>query len=61
MSKAAALFVGAHSKFVSLLEAYKEKLLGEEAPEPAAEAPEPAEAEASDETAPEAEASNEEE
>ncbi|HET9310280.1 MAG TPA: 50S ribosomal protein L10 [Actinomycetota bacterium] len=61
MSKAAALFVGAQSKFVSLLEAYKEKLPGEEAPEPAAEAPEPAEAEASDETAPEAEASNEEE
>jgi len=33
MSKAAALFVGAQSKFVSLLEAYKEKLPGEEAPE----------------------------
>jgi len=57
MSKAAALFVGAQSKFVSLLEAYKEKLPSEEAPEPEAA---PAEAEASDET-PEAEASNEEE
>lgn len=65
MSKAAALFVGAQSKFVSLLEAYKEKVPGEEvaeaAPEPEAaaeaEASEP-EAEASDETT-EAEASDE--
>lgn len=65
MSKAAALFVGAQSKFVSLLEAYKEKVPGEDvaeaAPEPEAaaeaEAPEP-EAEASDETT-EAEASDE--
>jgi len=60
MSKAAALFVGAQSKFVSLLEAYKEKLPGEEAPE-AAEAEEAPEPEASDETTPEAETSNEEE
>ena len=69
MSKAAALFVGAQSKFASLLEAYKEKLPGEEAPEPEAapaeaeasdETPETPEAEASDET-PEAEVSNEEE
>jgi large subunit ribosomal protein L10 len=50
MSKAAALFVGAQSKFLSLLEAYKAKLPGEEAPEPEAAAePEPAEAEASPE------------
>ena len=66
MSKAAALFVGAQSKFLSLLEAYKEKVPGEdvaEAPSPrrrsprqrGAEAPEP---EASDETT-EAEASDE--
>ena len=43
MTKAAALFVGAQSKFLSLLEAYKEKLPSEEAPpEAAAEAePEP--------------------
>ncbi len=48
MSKAAALFVGAQSKFLSLLEAYKAKLPGEEAPEPEAAAePEAAEAEAS--------------
>jgi large subunit ribosomal protein L10 len=32
MSKAAALFVGAQSKFLSLLEAYKEKVAGEAAP-----------------------------
>lgn len=65
MSKAAALFVGAQSKFVSLLEAYKEKVPGEDvaeaAPEPEAaaeaEASEP-EAQASDETT-EAEASDE--
>jgi len=60
MSKAAALFVGAQSKFLSLLEAYKDKVPGEdvaEAPEP--EAPEAApEPEASDETS-EAEASDE--
>lgn len=59
MSKAAALFVGAQSKFLSLLEAYKEKVPGEEvaeaAPEPEAAEPE---AEASDETT-EAEASDE--
>jgi large subunit ribosomal protein L10 len=72
MSKAAAMFVGAQSKFLSLLEAYKEKLPAEEAPEPEA-APAEAEAEASEETpapaadttdetqTPEAEASNEEE
>ena len=70
MSRAAAMFVGAQSKFLSLLEAYKEKLPGEEAPQPEAA---PAEAEASEETpapdsdttdetqTPEAEASNEEE
>ena len=47
MSKAAALFVGAQSKFLSLLEAYKAKLPGEEAPEPEAAAePEPEVAEA---------------
>ncbi|HET6712485.1 MAG TPA: 50S ribosomal protein L10 [Actinomycetota bacterium] len=64
MSKAAALFVGAQSKFVSLLEAYKEKVPGEdvaEAPEPEAaaepEAVAEAEAEASEPEAPEAEAS----
>jgi len=65
MSKAAALFVGAQSKFVSLLEAYKDKLPGEDvaaAPaEPDAaelEAPEPeaAEPEASAEPQPEADA-----
>jgi large subunit ribosomal protein L10 len=33
MSKAAALFVGAQSKFLSVLEAYKEKVPGEPAPE----------------------------
>ena len=37
MSHAAAVFVGAQSKFLSLLEAYKEKLPGEEEP-PAVEA-----------------------
>lgn len=57
MSKAAALFVGAQSKFVSLLEAYKEKVPGEEVAEAAPE-PEAAAAEASDETT-EAEASDE--
>ena len=55
MSKAAALFVGAQSKFLSLLEAYKEKVPGEEVaetPEPeAAEAPEAETAEAKAETA----------
>ncbi|MEX1264145.1 MAG: 50S ribosomal protein L10 [Actinomycetota bacterium] len=55
MTKAAALFVGAQSKFLSLLEAYKEKLPGEEAPEPEA-----AETEASDDTT-EAEVSSEDE
>ena len=42
MSKAAALFVGAQSKFLSLLEAYKEKVPGEDsaAPTPEPEAPE---------------------
>jgi large subunit ribosomal protein L10 len=42
MTKAAALLVGAQSKFVSLLEAYKEKLPAEEAPAeqaPAQQAP----------------------
>ena len=34
MSKAAALFVGAQSKFLSLLEAYKEKVPGEDVAEP---------------------------
>jgi large subunit ribosomal protein L10 len=59
MSKAAAMFVGAQSKFLSLLEAYKEKLPAEEAPEPEAA---PAEADTTDETeTPEAEASNEKE
>lgn len=43
MSRAAALFQGAQSKFLSLLEAYKAKLPGEE---PAAEPEAPAEAEA---------------
>ena len=55
MSRAAAAFVAAQSQFLSLLEAYKEKLPAEEAPAaeaPAAEAPAeeaaaPAEAEAS--------------
>ena len=63
MSKAAALFVSAQSKFVSLLEAYKAKLPAEEAPkaEAAPEAPEAAvEAEAPEAAAeveaPEAEA-----
>jgi large subunit ribosomal protein L10 len=37
MSKAAALFVGAQSKFLSVLEAYKEKVPGEPAPADAAE------------------------
>ena len=56
LSKAAALFVSAQSKFVSLLEAYKEKLPGEEEPvvEAAAE-PQAEEAEAEVE-APQAEA-----
>ena len=34
MSKAAALFVGAQSKFLSVLEAYKEKVPGEDAARP---------------------------
>jgi large subunit ribosomal protein L10 len=37
MSRAAALFVGAQSRFLALLEAYKEKLPGEPEPEPVAE------------------------
>ena len=37
MSHAAAVFVGAQSKFLSLLEAYKEKLPGEEEPAAVAE------------------------
>jgi large subunit ribosomal protein L10 len=47
MTKAAALFVGAPSKFLSLLEAYKEKVPGEEAQPEAVETPhtEPAETE----------------
>ena len=52
MSRAAALFVGAQSKFLSLLEAYKEKLPGEgaepEATQPEAAAEEPASEEAGD-------------
>ena len=65
MSKAAALFVGAQSKFVSLLEAYKDKLPSEEvaeapaepeAAEPDASEPEAAEPEASAEPQPEADA-----
>lgn len=61
MSKAAALFVGAQSKFLSLLEAYKEKVPGEEvaeaAPEPeAAPEAEASEPEASEPEAPEPEA-----
>ena len=73
MSKAAALFVGAQSKFLSLLEAYKEKVPGEDVAEPepepeaaaepeAAEAPrQPTEPEAAEaaEAAPEPEASDE--
>jgi large subunit ribosomal protein L10 len=56
MSKAAALFVSAQSKFLSLLEAYKEKVPGGEAPEAApAEVPE-AEAEAEAPPEPDAEA-----
>ena len=66
MTKAVALFVGAQSKFLSLLDAYKEKLPGEEAPpEAAAEAepepeaePSPEQTEESDDTT-EAEASSE--
>ena len=57
MSRAAATFIATQSKFLSLLEAYKEKLPAEEAPAaeaPAAEAPAeeaaPAEAEASAES-----------
>jgi len=56
MSRAAATFIATQSKFLSLLEAYKEKLPAEEAPaaEAAAEAPAeeaaPAEAEASAES-----------
>ena len=42
MSKAAALFVGAQSKFLSVLEAYKGKLPGEEAAATEPEASEPA-------------------
>ena len=63
MTKAAALFVGAQSKFLSLLEAYKEKVPGEEAPPEVAEVPpaeaaepEPPEPEASEPEASEAEA-----
>lgn len=58
MSKAAALLVGAQSKFLSLLDAYKEKVPGEDAaapsPEPEASeedpAPEPNRAEPSSDT-----------
>ena len=56
MSKAAALFVGAQSKFLSLLEAYKAKLPGEEAAEPEAAAEAPAEPEAAEPAAAEPEA-----
>ena len=60
MTKAATLFVGAQSKFLSLLEAYKDKLPGEEAAPEAAPEPEAAETEASDDTT-EAEVSSEDE
>ena len=75
MTKAAALFVGAQSKFLSLLEAYKDKVPGEAAAPEAAEAepeaaeteleaaetePEAAETEASDDTT-EADVSSEDE
>ncbi|HEX6843661.1 MAG TPA: 50S ribosomal protein L10 [Actinomycetota bacterium] len=64
MSRAAAVFVGAQSKFLSLLEAYKEKLPAPEAEPEAAAAPEPetepeATAEAKTEAEPEAEANAE--
>jgi len=69
MSKAAALFVGAQSKFLSVLEAYKEKVPpGDEAAPPAVEATSeesaadaPSEAEASEAqpSVPEAESPNE--
>jgi large subunit ribosomal protein L10 len=52
MSRAAALFIGAQSKFVGLLHAYEEKLPAEEAPAAEAEAP-AAEAPAAEEPAPE--------
>ena len=58
MTKAAALFVGAQSKFLSLLEAYKAKVPGEEAPPEAAEASEP---EATEPEVTEPEASSEDE
>jgi large subunit ribosomal protein L10 len=60
MTKAAAIFVGAQSKFLGLLEAYKEKLPAPaeapeaEAPEAAAPEPEAPEAEAPEAEAPEA-------
>lgn len=59
MVKAAALFVGAQSKFLSLLEAYKEKVPADEAPaevseaiEPEAEEPEADEPEATEPVTP---------
>ena len=58
MTKAAALFVGAQSKFLSLLEAYKARVPGEEAPPEAAEASEP---EATEPEVTEPEASSEDE
>jgi len=47
MSRAAATFIATQSKFLSLLEAYKEKLPAEAAPEAPAEEASPADAEAS--------------
>jgi large subunit ribosomal protein L10 len=58
MSKAAALFVGAQSKFLSLLEAYKDKVPGDGSAEAAPEAEAEAAPEADAEAAPEAEASD---
>ena len=56
MSKAAAMFVGAQSKFLGVLEAYKDKLPAEDVVEAAAPAPEDAPAaEVSTEDAPAAE------
>jgi large subunit ribosomal protein L10 len=58
MSRAAAMFVSAQSKFLGVLEAYKAKLPGEEAPaeEPVAEATSADELEAAPTEEPEAEA-----
>jgi large subunit ribosomal protein L10 len=56
MSKAAAMFVGAQSKFLSVLEAYKAKLPEEVQPEAAPEEPEAPEPVAEEPEAPEAKA-----